>query len=760
MSYARYYRFFATLTLVVGLVLTNVVSQFRPLSITRLALQAKAKAESVTNAIPNPSSFKSDEEKRVLAAASERPVSFEPNMGQTDSQVKFLSRSGGGMLFLTPSETVLSLSRGTQRKGRNNRITDRVDEAPAESRAVLRMHLMNANRSPQVEGVEPLSSYSNYFFGSDPSKWQTKVPHFAKVRYSDVYPGVDLVYYGNQQQLEYDFILEPGADPRAIKMSFEGAQKLSLDDDGNLVIAVPGGELRHHKPVIYQEINGSKLVVAGQFLLKGKRQVGFEVGQYDPSRNLIIDPSISYSSYLGGSSDDYANGVSGPYVVGTTNSSNFPTRGGSIHDGLHNGGKDVFVAYFDPSVSGNNSLVWATYAGGSGTDEGQGIALETNGIYITGFTNSNDSGTPFPTSDTAVQPDNGGSYDAFAMLLTTSGALSYSTYHGGSSDDKAYGIAVDEFDKAYITGYTQSTSATFPLVLNYQGSRSGLQDAFVTKFNTTGSGRDYSTYVGGNSSETAYAIALDGSVAVITGVTTSTDSAGSNTFPATSGAYDTSNAGNGDVFVTKVALISSSYGPTYSTLLGGDGGELGLGIKATSSNVFVTGYTTTDVGTATSTSWPANTGSYNTSINSATDAFVTKLNSTLSTLSWSTYIGGTDDDVASALDIDSSDNVYITGWTYSTDFPTTSAFQGSHGGGASESDAFVTKINSNGTSLSFSSFLGGDGEDYGNGISVGSGATYTYVVGQTYASDFPLSANPHDGGLTGTTDAFFTRITN
>ena len=270
---------------------------------------------------------------QVVEAYGKLPLSFEANEGQTDNRVDFLSRGSGYTLFLTPTEAVLALRKpvASNRPRRDNGTprNAEAEQAPAAPTAVLRMKLVGANPSPRVTGLEELPGKSNYFLGNDPDKRHTDVPNYARVQYQDVYPGVDLVYYGNQRQLEYDLVVAPGADPDAIALSFDGVEKLRIDAQGDLVLETAGGEIRQHKPLVYQEVDGIRREIAGSYVLNGGYQVGFQVAAYDAGKPLIIDPVLVYSTYLGGSARDRGRGIAvdaagNAYVTGTTKSTDFP----------------------------------------------------------------------------------------------------------------------------------------------------------------------------------------------------------------------------------------------------------------------------------------------------------------------------------------------------------------------------------------------------------------------------------------------------
>ena len=312
------------------------------------------------------------------------PLSFEANQGQTDSQVDFLSRGSGYTLFLTSAEAVLALRKpvasNRPRRGNASPRNAEAEQAPAAPPAVLRMKLVGANPSPRVTGLEALPGKSNYFLGNDPDKWRTNMPHYAKVQYKDVYPGVDLVYYGNQRQLEYDLVVAPGADPGGIALSFEGVEKLRIDAQGDLLLDTPGGEVRQHKPLVYQEVDGVRREIAGAYVLKGKQQVGFELAAYDASQPLIIDPVLSYSTYLGGSGTDFTSTIAvdtsgNAYVTGRTGSTDFPTASPFQAAFAGGTGDDVFVTKLNAAGS---ALVYSTYLGGTDNDLIPTIAVDSS----------------------------------------------------------------------------------------------------------------------------------------------------------------------------------------------------------------------------------------------------------------------------------------------------------------------------------------------------------------------------------------------
>jgi Beta-propeller repeat len=602
---------------------------------------------------------------RLADSYGKLPLTFELNNGQTDPQVKFLSRGHGYVLFLTSDGAVLGLQNNNP-PGRGENMKEA--NAPASSHpggtqnlvsTTLRMKLVNANRALRISGLEPQPGRSNYLRGNDPAKWRTQIANYSRVRYQDAYPGIDLIYYGNPQQLEYDFVVSPGADPRAITLNFatddetarsHGAVPLRLDRNGDLIASLGDSEVRLLRPVVYQldlptprqtteqaVAPALRNAVDAHWILKDKGEVGFGIGAYDPKRPLIIDPALNYSTYLSGSSASNAYSVAvdssgNAYVTGSTLSTDFPTR--TPFQNTNHGKYDAFVAKLNSTGTG---LVYSTYLGGHGTDYAFGIAVDAAGsAYVAGTTGSSD----FPTTVGAFQPKCGGSgtackgvADAFVTKLDPNGSvLSYSTYLGGTGDDRGYAIALDRAGNAYVTGKTSSQD--FPTTPgSFQTTLKGTTNVFVAALNSTGSGLVYSTYLGGSASDQANAIAVDASGdAYVAGSTTSAD------FPTTPGAFQTSRLG------------------------------------------------------------PAN-------------AFVTQVNATGNALQYSTYLGGSNTDVAWGIKVDASGNAVAVGQTLSADFPTTpGAFQTTCGGGCLTNNAFVTEINATGSTLNYSTFLGGSAE--------------------------------------------------
>jgi hypothetical protein len=748
---------------------------------------------------------------RVAASYGKLPLSFEANAGQTDPAVKFLVRGGGYALFLTNTEALLSLRKPQSRPEPKTPETmaghpEKYSPLPMLSRSLLAggeratsdsatessaagtdhsmqdilvsMKLVGANPAAKVSGAEELPGKANYFIGSDPSQWRTGVPTYAKVRYRDVYPGIDLVYYGNQNgQLEYDFVVAPGADPGVIAWdvtaglapAFQtgaGGAPLRTGRDGDLVISTGDGELRFHKPVVYQTTGtapGQRRLLDAGFVVGVRNDAGsdarndasndargnspnrvhFAIGSYDHSKPLIIDPTLVYSTFLGGKNYDLGSSIAvdssgNAYVTGYTRSTSFPTA--SPLQPSTAGYQNVFVVKLNAAGS---AMVYSTYLGGAAFDYGLDIALDSSGgAYLTGFTTS----TNFPTIN-AIQPAFSGASCGFVTALNPAGsALVYSTYLGGSRENVANSIAVDPSGNAYVTGYT--SSADFPTASPFQPSLAGPLNAFVTELSWNGSALSlaYSTYLGGSTNDWGQGIAVDSSGnAYVTGYTMSGD------FP-TANPIQGSLAGFQNAFVTKLNWNGSALSLVYSTYLGGKLRDYAQAIAVDSSgNAYITGSTSSN-------NFPT-ASPFQASLAGPFNAFVSKLNwnGAALSLAYSTYLGGNSNDAGYGIAVDSSGNAYITGATYSTNFPTLNPLQ------ATFPNIFVTGfvagLNTTGSALLYSTYLGGNLEDAGIGIAVDSSGN-AYVTGSTRSTNFPTS-NPIQVSLigrAGAVNAFVARI--
>ncbi len=701
---------------------------------------------------------------RIQAGYGRLSMHFEPNLGQTADEVKFMARGSGYTLFLTADESVLALHP-------NRPAADRADPhhrrpfgveavtpdiAPAVLGAVIRTRLEGATRNPepQLEGLEKQPGISNYFLGNDPAKWRTNIPHYQRVRYPNVYPGIDLVYYGNPQRLEHDFIVAPGADPTVIQLAISGAEQATVNAEGDLVLKVAGGEVVQQAPKIYQVFDGQQQEVTGRYVLRdavpgamptvsvaaeptsSPLLIGFEVAQYDRKQPLVIDPVLVYSTYLGGSNKEWGrsiavDGSGNAYVTGATYSTDFPTVNAKYPHlwGLD----DAFV--FKLSSDGQ-TVLYSTYLGGSYVDGGSSIAVDGSGnAYVTGGTSSTD----FPTVNAKYPHLWGGPEDAFVFKLSSDGqTVRYSTYLGGSNEEWGRSIAVDGSGNAYVTGATYSTD--FPTVNAKYPHLWGLDDAFVFKLSSDGQTVLYSTYLGGSNEEWGDGIAVNGSGdAYVTGGTSSTD------FPTVNAKYPHLWGGPADAFVFK--LSSDGQTVRYSTYLGGSNEDWGTSIAVDGSgDAYVTGGTS-------STDFPTVNAKYPHLWGGPEDAFVFKLSSDGQTVRYSTYLGGSNKEWGRSIAVDGSGNAYVTGATYSTDFPTVNA-KYPHLWGLD--DAFVFKLSSDGQTVLYSTYLGGSYVDGGSSIAV-DGSGNAYVMGITYSTDFPTvnAKYPH---LWGAQDAFITKI--
>jgi uncharacterized repeat protein (TIGR01451 family) len=730
-----------------------------------LAWPAQARQEALFGAEPG---LRLTGAAQLSGAVIDRSAVFEPNVGQVDMRVKFLSRASGYVLYLTDTETVLDLAPSPTMSARRQSRRGPNEAGSVEPvRTVVRMKYVGGNPRPVIVGGDELPGKVNYFRGDDPTRWRRHVPTYATVTARGVYPGVDVVYYGGPGRLEYDFVVAPGADPRAITLAFQGPENLTVNADGDLLFKIGGGELRMRKPLVYQDVDGSRKVVPANYVLKGKHRVGLRVAAYDRTRPLIIDPVLVYSTYLGGSGAEVARGISADpvtpgivYVAGETSSTNFPTTAG--FQPTLSKGTDCFVAKFDTNQSGPASRVYSTYLGGSGTDQCYGVAVDgSHNAYVVGRTTS----TNFPLA-TKLNGNNRGGSDGIVVKLNASGsALLYSVYIGGSADEAGFAIAVDGAGQAYVTGSTTSTN--FPVVGGFQtalGDPSG--DAFVTKINAAGNAFLYSSYLGGNGIDQGQGIAVDpvhAGVVYVTGDTSSTNLPTKNGFQLTPG-------GNGDAFVAKVDTGSTGLASLlYSSYLGGSGPEHGRGITTDGVSAYVTGQTAS-ANLYAIVSASASPKFFDAQLTGPSDAFVARVDSSAvgqASVGFFTYLGGGSDDAGNAIAVDTIGNVYVTGQTFGG-FPVTpDAFQPTLSGGG---DAFVARLNTNATgpgALIFGSYLGGSGTDEALGLALDSSGN-GYMTGTTSSTSAPSpnvpfpttvgSFQPTYGG--GTTDAFVVRVTD
>jgi hypothetical protein len=756
------------------------------------------------------------------AAYGKLPLSFEENQGQSASEVRYLSHGSGYELFLTPQEAVLALQPNVPHDLsplhrtaalRALRKVRRTGEVTA-----IRMRLEGANPDARIAGMDKLPGRTNYFIGNDPSKWHTDVPSYAQVRYSGIYPGVDLVFYGNQRRLEYDFVVAPGADPKAIAMKVDGARKMHINSRGDLVLNVAGGEVELQKPVVYQNVKGERREIAATYTLTGNNRAAFNVGSYDRSEPLILDPVLNYSTYLGGSAGDVGFAIAvdasgNAFIAGETFSTNFPpgTKVYSSTSPSPNNGAS-FVAELNPA---GTQLLYSTYLAGTQSnpfESANGIAVDSGGkVYVTGGTFASD--FPMPTTPNGFKSGsnigalvNGTSYIAkLDPAVSGAGSLLYSSYIGGTNGIGLFGgdfgqaIAVDANGIAYVAGYTDSTPSTtvtsmpnFPIVNGFQTTLNSTNgNAFLAKIDTTKSGSAsliYSTYVGGAGAhaapppaqlqfgEEAFGVAIDANGnAYLAGTTSSTD------FPTSGNAYQRNlPPGNttGTAFVTQIDTTKiGAPSKIYSTYLGGATLDQAYAIALGPGNVaYVSGNTT-------SIDFPVTPrpGAFDTNGAASGKAFVSLIDTTVPSLKYSTFLGGTGSDTGFGIRADAQGNAYVAGTTSSVDFPfppkasIVGGFQPKYpvNTPSVRSVGFISKLNpgGNGTAdLLYSTYFGGIGNinngDHIFAIAIdASNPANAYVTGQTYstAATFPVfpttAPTAFQPGLNGTSDAFVAKLT-
>jgi uncharacterized repeat protein (TIGR01451 family) len=740
------------------------------------------------------------------------PLSFEPNQGQSDPQIKFLARGAGYGVFLTAGQAVLTL------------------HSSAKTSSVLRMQLAGANSTAAASGTSPLPGRSNYFIGNDPAKWRGGVPQFARVRYQNIYSGIDLVYYGNQGQLEYDFEVAPGADPGQIAMRFQGQETANLDTSGNLILASGGHEVQLKAPRIYQEFGAEQRPVAGRFVLQQDGEVGFELAAYDRRRALVIDPELNYSTYFGGSGAESCSAIlvvasppsgcpaiaidpsSNIYIAGSTTSADLPvvppvaTPPSAFQTAIA-AAPDVFVTKLNAAGS---AILFSTYLGGNNVDFTAGVAVDTAfNVVVAGTTAS----TNFPTSaGTAFQPiaANANQHAFVSVLSPTGENLLYSTYLSGSGAETARGLALDPRNKIYVIGTTTSkeqpdATHAFPATLGaIQVSSLGNSQFFVSKIDPALIGFPslaYSTYFGGGNPIDG--LTLGGAIAVdansnvyITGGTNFQHTGSPATdFPilnAFQGCLDTpppatapttppttncaTNVTATDAFVAKLNPAAAAGAQLlYSTYLGGTGNDAGFGIAVDSGlSAYITGSTASTDETIPSGTTPFQRCLDNPANPSpcpaatASDAFVAKVGTpctgstctnTAVPYTYFSYLGGSATDVGLSIAVDTLQGARIAGWTNSPNFPTTpnNHVQPALSGAV---DAFVSRIDTTASSTvslgHYSTYLGGAGDDFGTSIATDAQGN-SYVAGETGSGNFP-TANPIQANPNGTSDAFVTKL--
>lgn len=678
------------------------------------------------------------------------PLAFEANQGQSNSSAKFLlHRSGYGFLF-DSNEIVLSMSKESPSSKSVSRKKQIIQKPSVGIISSIKMKLLGANEQTPVSGIDKLPGTKNYFMGNDPKKWQTNIPTYRKVKYTSVYEGIDMIFYGNQRELEYDFVVSPNANPQSIRLEFQGANKIHLDRNKDLVITTKTGKIVHRKPRIYQEKEGQKQLIEGEFLLQSKNQISFKVGEYDHTKPLIIDPVLAFSTYLGGAGDDIGNSIAidqtgSSYITGNTNLTGVAPFQTPLATPACQTCTNGFVTKFDPT---GTVLLYSTYFGGSLGTVSNGIAVDGSGnAYITGVTSSADFpivGNSVQPSITATGPQNG---DAFVIKLNPNGSgLVYSTFLGGSRVDVGTAIAVDATGKAYITGTSNSTEdfpgttprtsigLTIPLQF-------GTHTAFVAKLSEDASSLIYSVRYGSSQgTTTAAAIALDkAGNAYIAG--THDGSYGylsvTHELPTTPGSLIEKRTNEYQVSEGFVAKISRAGGLIYGTYLGGDLYDEARGIAVDSDgNAYVAGMTSSN-------NFPITPNAFqnkladeiSTNNRPFNQGFITKINPSGSGLIYSTYLRGTQ---CNAIAIDQNGHAFVTGRANS-DLQIEDAIQPNVNFYV---DAFVAELDTAGESLLYSTFLGGSGSnEEGRGIAVDELGN-AYITGKTDSLNFPTTDLP------------------
>lgn len=712
-----------------------------PLLLTGFVVPAKKNAAAVK---PGPSRFI---QAHLRESYGNLPLAFEPNQGQTDPQVKFLSHGRGYTLFITSQEAVLELKKpkpfprtvkGSRPKGFHFPLPDN------SSPTVLRLKLEGAQADTKFEGLDALPGVSNYLIGRNRSRWISGIPLYSQVASHGLAPGLDMVYYGNQEKLEYDFVVQPGADPRAVRFSVEGAQSVQVNGQGDVELQTNQGSVFLRAPSLYQESDGQKNSVEGRYELEEGNKIGFEVKDYDRSKPLVIDPILDYSTYLGGSGNDSSNGIAvddsgNAYLTGFTQSADFPTQNPLQGFG---GQQNAYVTEINAA---GTALVFSTYLGGSGYDSGNAVAVDPSGnIYLTGYTGSAD----FPTFN-PLQANLNGNFNAFVVELGPGGSAPvFSTYLGGSIQDGGFGIALDKNGYIYITG--SADSPDFPVLNAIQpvngNPQQGYGNAFVSKINPGGASLAYSTFLGGSGFDSGTGIAVDGNGgAYVSGYT------GSLNFP-TVNPFVSALGGQQNGFITEVNPAGTAW--TFSTYWGGSGTDQCTAIALDpSGDIYAVGGTN-------SPNFPTQNAVQPALLNTITNAFVSEFAPGGSSIIYSTYLGGTGNtlygygDSANGLAVDASGDAYVAGYTGSADFPTVNPIQSSLL--TTYFSVFLTVVAPQGGSYLFSTYLGGTYAEVGTGAALDSTGD-VYLTGYTYSSDFP-TVNPIQANLGGATDAFALEI--
>ncbi|HEV2396854.1 MAG TPA: SBBP repeat-containing protein [Candidatus Sulfotelmatobacter sp.] len=685
------------------------------------------------------------------------PLNFEANRGQTNPQTRFLVHGRGYTAHLTTDGMILSLR--TKPAAASN---PQPQSSGINAVKTVEIRLQGANAKPTAVGEQQQPGIVNYFIGSNPANWRTGIPTYAQVRYKDVYPGIDLVYHGNHQQLEYDFEVRPGANPDQIAFEIRGAQSAELNKAGNLTLDASGGYLQMQCPVVYQRLNGKKVPIQGAYIMRDRTHVGFKISQYDRNQPLVIDPVLVYATYLGGSGVDVAGGtaVDGSgnlYITGYTDSADFA----STPDPLPANANHVFVSKLDASGS---HLLYTDYIGGNGEDYGAALVLDSSsGVFVTGSTSSSD----FPVVN-GYQQQALGPYTGFLTHISPDGSsLSYSTYLGGSTMDLPAAIAINQSGQVYVAGYTLSRD--YPVINAYQGSVSPNQGGvyggygFVTKFSQDGSSLLYSTYLGGSSNvaqpcgtSTCWpapynfvsTISVDANDNAYVAGTTNTYN-----FPATTGSYLSTNNTTGNAYIGFVSKLSGAGALSYSTYFyGSSGNPVSIASIAvdTTGSAYIAGSADSDGTFPITTTSLCDPGVYGFE---CSYAFVTKFDPAGATLLYSTFLGPQNYASPSSILLDSQTNAYILANTSSPLFSTVNPLQGYDSG----LDVLLIEINPDASAQVFSTYLGGSGDEVPSGMAIDNEEN-VYIAGSTSSADFPVTQGAFQSQFAGSNDAFLAKI--
>jgi len=681
---------------------------------------------------------------------SSLPISFSENLGQWDERALFRAQASGAFFWFCRTEALYVLT-----KKADEILDDGLPDVMAwlnkfncpsyrKEMQVVRVQFLGSNPNVEVIGECRLPYVNNYFLGNDSSRWRTYVPNYAAIVYKNIYPGIDLKYHADGHPLEYDFIIHPGADLSNIHIRYQGIDQMSISSDGSLDIVTKFGSIYEERPFIYQVINSVRQPVAGHFIKKSSTEFGFSIEEeFNQDYPLVIDPQIVYSTFLGGlgwetPTDLMVDGVGFAYAVGSTPASDFPVF--NPYDSTYNGGEpygDLYVTKF--SLSGN-TLVYSTYIGGSSADLASRMALDLNGnVFMSGSTISDD----FPLVN-PFQYRQSVDWDAVVLKLNSQGnGLIYSTYFGGNGYDSGEKVNVDMEGCAFVTGRTTSTNLpTNRLAFDTTFNGSDQGDAFLVKFTASGNLVRFCTYLGGAGGDLGYCveIANDGTP-IVAGITESTN------FPIIN-AYDFSFNGMYDVFVSRFDFTGSTL--TYSTYFGGNSAETPKGLvvkQADKGTVYISGETA-------SSNFPM-MNAYDPELGGPYDGYIAVLSWDGSELLYGTYLGGSGWDWSFDIDLDQMENIYVTGYSQSLDFPLVNPFDNSLGW----QDCFVTVFTEGGDEIQFSTFLGGQDEEFGIAIDLDTDRDI-YVMGRTYSPDFPL-IDPFDSEIDGYIgDAFITKISS